>query len=77
MCGFKGMPEIGMLPGESIRASTDLLAKEIKHNEHTNVSKHMHNEPLDSIPSCFFDALMQVTSLTLWGRESRHRTLAS
>ena len=36
-----------------------LLAKE---KEHTNVSKHMHNELLDSIPSCFFDALMQVTS---------------
>ena len=28
MCGFKGMPEIGMLPGESIRASVDALCRD-------------------------------------------------
>ena len=28
MCGFKGMPEIGMLPGQSIRASVDALCRD-------------------------------------------------
>ena len=28
MCGFKEMPDIGMLPGESIRASVDTLCRD-------------------------------------------------